>query len=354
MFNPYGYKTEALFIPSEVEDYESNAKFYFNCSLSEDNELIYDDRDSFLVSLIITGAPVAYEESIAQYDETSHVKTRVTKYGTFLTWEGTNHTFDENDVCIECGFDQNNNEYLLSNNIEKVTDNGRLYISRYWPGITTLGDGTLIENENSFYIKKEPRFDNYYTIYYPSSIYEAYEEGGGSGNSTGAFYWYLNKYYDLKYTSTFKTGLKDFVETLWNMGVVEVSPSDYSDSSFSRTVYTDTSLITDEMKFGGLGSYNLNTNQNEDGTHITDCKRFYFSTSTHEDGDTYFYLSFPQSLQDEYEKAQLFNSNSGDPLWEYLDTYYPDDPYTTDEETKTLMIKLLESEFIEPNYEDYT
>ena len=66
-----------------------------------------------------------------------------------------------------------------------------------------------------------------------------------------------------------------------------------------------------------------------------------------------FNISYPQSLQDEYEKAQLFNSNSGDPLWEYLNTYYPDEPRTNDEETKALMIKLLESEFIEPNYEDY-
>ena len=137
------------------------------------------------------------------------------------------------------------------------------------------------------------------------------------------------------------------------MGVVEVSPSDYSDSSFSQTVYTDTSLITEEMKYGGLSAYNLNTNQNEDGTHITDCKRFYFYITTYEDGDTYFTTSYPQSLQDEYEKAQLFNSNSGNPLWEYLDTYYPDEPHTNAEEKKALMIKLLESEFIEPNYEDY-
>ena len=100
------------------------------------------------------------------------------------------------------------------------------------------------------------------------------------------------------------------------------------------------------MKFGGLGSYNLNTNQNEDGTHITDCKRFYFYITTYEDGDTYFNISYPQSLQDEYEKAQLFNSNSGNPLWRYFSTYYPDDPRTNDEETKALMIKLLESEFI--------
>ena len=354
VFNPYGYKTEALFIPFEVEDYELNAKIYYDCTLNEESELTFEENNYQRVNLIIKDSPVSYEESIAQYDETSHVKTRVTEYGTFLTWERINHTFDENDVCIECGFDQNNNEYLLSNNIEKVTDNGRLYISRYWPGITTLGDGTLIENENSFYIKKEPRYDNYYTIYYPSSIYEAYEEGGGSGKSRDAFSWYVNKFYDLKYTSTFETGLKDFVETLWNTGVVEVSPSDSSDLSFRRTVYTDTSLITDEMKFGGLGSYNLNTNQNEDGTHITDCKRFYFYITTYEDGDTYFNISYPQSLQDEYEKAQLFNSNSGNPVWKYLSTYYPDDPYTTDEETKALMIKLLESEFIEPNYEDYT
>ena len=353
VFNPYGYKTEALFIPTEASEYELNAKIYYDCTLNEESELTFEENDYQSVNLIIKDSPVSYEESIAQYDETSHVKTRVTEYGTFLTWERTNHTFDENDVCIECGFDQNNNEYLLSNNIEKVTDNGRLYISRYWPGITTLGDGTLIENENSFYIKKEPGFDNYYTIYYPSSIYEAYEEGGGSGSSGTAFSWYVNKYYDLKFTSTFETGLKDFVETLWNMGVVEVSPSDYSDSSFSRTVYTDTSLITDEMKYGGLSKYNLNTNKNEDGTHITDCKRFYFYITTYEGGDTYFTTSYPQSLQDEYEKAQLFNSNSGNPLWEYLDTYYPDEPRTNAEEKKALMIKLLESEFIEPNYEDY-
>ncbi|MGN1189157.1 MAG: hypothetical protein ACI4SL_02045 [Candidatus Ornithospirochaeta sp.] len=40
-------------------------------------------------------------------------------------------------------------------------------------------------------------------------------------------------------------------------------------------------------------------------------------------------------------------------MWKYLKTYYPDDPRTNDEETKALMIKLLESEFIEPNYLDY-
>ena len=354
VFNPYGYKTEALFIPTEASEYELNAKIYYDCTLNEESELTFEENDYQSVNLIIKDSPVSYEESIAQYDETSHVKTRVTEYGTFLTWERINHTFDENDVCIECGFNQN--EYLLSNNIEKVTDNGMLFISRYWPGITTLGDGTLIENENSFYIKKEPRYDNYYTIYYPSSIYDTYEEGGGTGSSDEAFLWYLKEYYGLDYTSHtgyFDSGLKTSVEKLWADGVKEASPDDYSDPSFSRTVYTDTSLITDEMKFGGLGSYNLNTNQNEDGTHITDCKRFYFYITTYEDGDTYFNISYPQSLQDEYEKAQLFNSNSGNPLWRYLSTYYPDDPRTNDEETKALMIKLLESEFIEPNYEDY-
>ena len=351
VFTPFEDNLAVLFIPANKEDYATESKLYYECSLDDENGLILNDNYYYRVNLLVTEGPVAYEKNTAQYSDVYHTTARMTKYGTFQEKSLTNHTFDDDRVCTSCGFNQYDNDYLLSNNINNVGDSGILDVARYWAGITTLGDGAVIEDESNFYIKKVSGSNNKYALLFPSSIYDAYEEGGGVFGSVGAFDWYIKQYYGLDLAFSFESGLRSFVETLWSNGVIEASPSDYTDKKNRDTVYSDISLITEDISFEGFTSYNPNSIQTEDGTPIQDCNRIYFELNKYRDGT--FILRYPQSLCDAYEKSQRFYTRSGDSIWLYLSTYYPDDPHSNDEETKALMIKLLESDFIEPNYLDY-
>lgn len=340
----------ALFVPNDPQYYSSNALLYYEYGVDENGESV---NRSVGISLEETQGEVVWTDAgYTMYSVNYHTGLLQSKYLTVSNRNREPHSYDENGVCIHCGYD--GHDFDIFDNSSHVSEGpGRIQLCRYWAGEFELQDGTTVNTLDKFYIKRITSYNNLYNLYYPSSIYDAYEEGGGSGDIVRAFSWYLEQYYpefgynlaNMAYRDY--ENIKTVIEALFNLEFVEPSPED-ADFSINRTVVkTDVSEFENDITSWGLyGEFNSNSFMLDDGTPVSE-DRFCFIEI--QEGCIAVY--YPMVLCEMYEKADGVNSSSGNPFWRYLSIYYPN--LDRSSENAREVIEALSGDFIEPKLEDY-
>jgi len=337
----------AILIPSDSE--ATSTTLYYEYGEDENGE---SQNRSVGINWEESENPVDWTDGTpVATSETYHTSTVTSKYGTFTTNERNNHTFDENGICTECGYDQNSNMFGIRDDAEYVTESsGRIFLCRYWPGDFTLADGTVVNDSSKFYVKRVSGWSgNYYMLYFPAAIYDKYVELGGTGSSSSAFSWYIGIYHselsDKNYYNL--SNAHEFVQSLMEAGVQTITETEISSSR--RTVYSDCSILPENLESYMFSRYNENGIQDENENAITSLDHIYFTYNENSNMATIYY---PSIIDEMYERIDGINANSGNPFWRYIHIYYPD--LDTSEDNSYNMVKtLVESEFIEPVLEDY-
>ena len=224
---------------------------------------------------------------------------------------------------------------------------------RYWPGELTLDDGTVVESTNKYYVRKVGSgSDSLYYFYYPSTIYDAYESGGGGFDgfrclTDSAFMWYLKTYYPEINLDSYPfniTNAKAFCDSIMSKDFIEPSPEDVHFDQPRTTVFSDpTKLGSDLSGFEcSCINYNMYNLQNEDESPITG-NEFYCNTSW-----SFVLIYYPGILSDYYERITK-RSSSGSEFWTYLEIYFPG----LDTQNPKKYVETLVGHFVEPKLEDY-
>ena len=332
----------ALFLPEDSADYATGTLLYYEYGVDENSESV--DR---YVRINLEKKQKAVSWTVAGYisvSESRHASLLQSEYVTVRTdnWEA--HSLNENGVCSACGYD--GHDFDIMDDASKVlSDSGYLDLSRYWPGEFTLSDGTVVNDGNKFFVQRTS--DQDYTLFYPATIYDAYEAGGGRASISSALEWYLSTYYDsFEYNSFYNIeDVKAFFENLFALDWVEPSSDDVSSQSGRREVLSDTSKINSEATSYSFTNYNQNT-LSIDGNAITEQNGIYFVNS-----DNRVIIYFPMIISEMYEKAKGDYPDSGNPEHVYINIYFPD--LDKSHENTVEMVKTLVNGYVEPKLEDF-
>lgn len=346
IFNPYTYRDYdyALFLPTDPADYSTKTLLYYQYGVDENGESV----DNYVgIDLEKKQKAVSWTSAGCEsYSEDYHISLLQSEYVTVRTNNREAHILDDNGVCSVCGYD--GHDFDIMDNSSRVDEgSGRIYANRYWPGEFKLSDGTVVEVGNKFYVKKESRYSDCYTLYYPACIYDEYEAGGGYGDIGMALDWYLSTYHkDFEYDSLYNVNdFKDFYDRLFALEWVEPSSEDVSLNITRTEVLSDTSLISSEAKGYSFTLYNGNM-LSLNGTAITEENGIYFRN-----GDKRVTIYYPMIISEMYEKADGFNADSGNPFWTYIHIYFP--TLDSNQENYKEVVKTLVEGYVEPKLEDF-